>query len=150
MREYVFVLAGVSGQGMPALAQQLAEGLFQRGYQVAMRQEGLEKQGYSRQMVLRAGEKEEYSPIKPGEADCLIALERLEGLKSLSFLRPDGKLFLGKAQKNPPLVSAGRISYPDVSDSVFEEKGYLPVPLEELGIKPVLDWLDSQKDCITK
>lgn len=43
-----------------------------------------------------------------GKPIALIALEQLEGVRNLPFLKEGGTFFLGENRENPAAVSAGR------------------------------------------
>lgn len=74
-----------------------------------------------------------------GGTDCLIALEQLEGVRNLPFLKEGGTFFLGEKRENPAAVSAGRVNYP-----VLEE---LPVKAQPLPASPQETWEQMLSAC---
>ncbi|MCE5257947.1 MAG: indolepyruvate oxidoreductase subunit beta, partial [Chloroflexi bacterium] len=55
-----------------------------------------------------------YSPVfVPGEADYLVALERLEALRYAHWLRSAGRALISDYRINPVSVTAGQDKYPD-------------------------------------
>lgn len=109
------VLCGVAGQPAEDWGKKLAFLLEERGYAVTLQREGGVHPGEEFCDLLRAGEALSFSPIGPGEADCLIALEQLEGARNLPLLKADGLFYLADTRINPAPVSAGRVNYPSLN-----------------------------------
>src|SRR5690606_18684352 len=85
------LLAGVGGQGTILASKILAEGLIRLGYDVKMSEiHGMAQRGGSVNTQLRFGKKV-YSPmIGSGEADLLLAFEKIEAVRYINYLRPGG------------------------------------------------------------
>lgn len=137
MKHWVIVLCGV--QPIDIWAKGLALLLEKCGYAATLQREGPSHIGSGCRWILRAGEKPCFAPIRLGEADCLIALEQLEGVRNLPFLKEGGTFFLGENRENPAAVSAGRVNYP-----VLEE---LPVKAQPLPASPQETWEQMLSAC---
>jgi indolepyruvate ferredoxin oxidoreductase beta subunit len=109
-----FMLAGVGGQGTLLASNVLAHVGARAGYDVKKAEvHGMAQRGGSVSSHIRWGTKL-YSPlISPGEADYLVAFEKLEALRYVSMLRPGGKVIVGEMRIPPLSVSSGGDVYPD-------------------------------------
>jgi len=109
-----FLLAGVGGQGTILASDVLVNVGLQAGYQAKQAEvHGMSQRGGSVTSHVRWGQVV-YSPlIGAGEADVLLAFEKLEALRSLRALR-SGALVLVNTQVIKPLtVISGDQVYPD-------------------------------------
>jgi indolepyruvate ferredoxin oxidoreductase, beta subunit len=109
-----FLLAGVGGQGTILASDVLVNVGLAAGFQAKQAEvHGMSQRGGSVTSHVRWG-KAVYSPlIGAGEADVLLAFEKLEALRSLQSLRP-GALVLINAQVIEPLTAiSGNQVYPD-------------------------------------
>jgi indolepyruvate ferredoxin oxidoreductase beta subunit len=108
------VVAGVGGQGVLLASDTLTELFKNAGYDVKKSEvHGMSQRGGDVVSTVRWG-KIVYSPIigKNG-ADYILALEKLEGLRALPLLKPNGTIILNSYQFNPLPVSAGLAKYPE-------------------------------------
>ena len=108
------LLAGVGGQGTILTSKILAEGLLKLGYDVKMSEiHGMAQRGGSVNTQIRFGEKV-YSPmISLGEADVLVAFEKIEAIRYLNFLKPGGTLIVNDHEIYSLPVLTGRENYPE-------------------------------------
>jgi len=109
-----FLLAGVGGQGTILASDVLVNVGLVAGFQAKQAEvHGMSQRGGSVTSHVRWG-KVVYSPlIGAGEADVLLAFEKLEALRSLYVLRP-GALVLVNTQVIKPLTAiTGGQAYPD-------------------------------------
>ena len=81
------ILAGVGGQGTILASKILAEGLIGIGFDVKMSEiHGMAQRGGSVNTQIRFGEKV-YSPmISRGEADLLLAFEKVEAVRYIRYI----------------------------------------------------------------
>jgi indolepyruvate ferredoxin oxidoreductase beta subunit len=81
-KTFNLILTGVGGQGIITLLQVIDEAAFVQGYDIRSSElHGLSQRGGSVEAHIRFGKKV-YSPIvSNGDADLIIALEALEGLR---------------------------------------------------------------------
>jgi len=107
------ILAGVGGQGTILASKILAEGLIGIGFDVKMSEiHGMAQRGGSVNTQIRFGEKV-YSPmISRGEADLLLAFEKVEAVRYISYLKPGGILIVNDYEIYSAPVLAGQEEYP--------------------------------------
>lgn len=109
-----FLLVGVGGQGTILASNVLAELGMTLGYDVKKAEvHGMSQRGGSVISHLRWGEKV-FSPIiARGEADIVIAYEKLEALRFVDQIRPGGLMLVNDHEIVPVTVSSGDASYPE-------------------------------------
>ncbi len=115
------LLVGVGGQGILLASEILAKVAFQEGCDVKKSEvHGMAQRGGSVSSQVRFGGKV-YSPlIKKGEADFLLASEKLEALRFIDYLKKEGLLILNNLEIFPLMVSIGKEDYP--KDILFHLK----------------------------
>ena len=108
------LLTGVGGQGTILASNIVAEVGVSLGYEVKKAEvHGMSQRGGSVVSQVRWG-RQVFSPIiPPGEADYLIAFEKLEALRALPYLRPGGQLIADPHAIPPVTVTSGDAHYPD-------------------------------------
>jgi len=114
------LLVGVGGQGTILASKLLTQGLMESGYDVKMSEiHGMSQRGGSVSSQVRFGE-EVYSPvIEKGGADVLVSFEKMEALRWLKYLKPDGKIVVNDYAINPIPVTMGKCAYPgDIIDEL--------------------------------
>jgi indolepyruvate ferredoxin oxidoreductase beta subunit len=133
------LMVGVGGQGTILASKLLTIGLMEAGYDVKMSEiHGMSQRGGSVSSQIRYGEKV-YSPvIEIGSADLIIAFEKLEALRSLEYLKPQGKVIVNDYRIDPMSVLGGYASYPENVLDILKAKTDLTVlnataMAEELG-----------------
>lgn len=100
------VLVGVGGQGVLTLARWLGEAALYEGYDVRIAEvHGMSQRGGAVEVHVRYGT-EVYSPtVEEGGADVVAALEALEALRGLRYLKDGGVLVVNK-RLIPPQAAA--------------------------------------------
>ncbi len=108
-----FLLVGVGGQGTILASNILAEVGLRIGFDVKQAEvHGMSQRGGSVVSNMRWA-KQVFSPIiSKGEADILIAFEKLEAARFSDYLRPEGFMFINDYSIVPVTVSAGDAIYP--------------------------------------
>ncbi len=108
------VVAGVGGQGILLTSNILAQVAFEHGYEVKKSEvHGMAQRGGSVVSEVRFGRKV-YSPlIKKGEADFLLGMEKLETLRFIPYLKPEGLIIVNNLEIPPLGVTLGEEKYPD-------------------------------------
>jgi len=104
------LIVGVGGQGVIMVSKALASLAQSKGYQVKQSEvHGMAKRGGSVFSHVRFGP-QVWSPTIPnGEADILVALEWAEGLRWLSYLKPDTGIFICDTKRIvPPFACLNR------------------------------------------
>ncbi len=107
-------LAGVGGQGILLASEVLAEALLVGGHDVKKSEvHGMAQRGGAVTTHLRFGPKVHSPLIEPGTADLLIAFEKLEALRFIHYLKPDGTAVVNAQEIPPAPVSSGQERYPE-------------------------------------
>ena len=107
------ILVGVGGQGTILASKLLSEGLAVAGYDVKMSEiHGMSQRGGNVSTQIRFGEKV-YSPIVgKGEADFIVAFEKMEALRCLEYLRDGGKMVINDYEIPSVPILMGVAEYP--------------------------------------
>ena len=110
-----FVLVGVGGQGTVLASNILAEVGLAAGYDVKKSEvHGMAQRGGSVITHVRWHPEQVFSPlVGRGEADILLAFEKMEAIRFADFLRPGGTAVVNEMEVVPVTVSAGGAAYPD-------------------------------------
>ena len=109
-----FILVGVGGQGTILASNVLAALGLRLGYDVKKAEvHGMSQRGGSVTSHLRWG-RQVFSPIVPaGEADYLLAFEKLEAARFSASVRRDGTVLVNDHAIEPMTVFSGGPPYPD-------------------------------------
>lgn len=104
--ERKFILAGIGGQGVIFATNVLAQAALARGeYVIASENHGMSQRGGSVLAHVKIGGGE--SPlIRRATADALIAFDRVEALRNITFVRAHGSVYVNSAQDLDPAVMA--------------------------------------------
>ncbi|HZK61310.1 MAG TPA: indolepyruvate oxidoreductase subunit beta [Anaerovoracaceae bacterium] len=109
-----FLLVGVGGQGTILASNVLAELGIALGYDVKKAEvHGMSQRGGSVISHLRWGSQVHSPIISKGEADIIVAFEKLEALRFVDQIRPDGVILVNDYEIVPVTVSSGAALYPD-------------------------------------
>jgi len=107
------LLVGVGGQGTILTSKILSTGLLNAGYDVKMSEiHGMAQRGGSVSTQVRYGEHVHSPIIGRGEADIVIAFEKMEAMRWLEFLSRSGKLIVNDQQIESAPILAGKEVYP--------------------------------------
>jgi indolepyruvate ferredoxin oxidoreductase beta subunit len=117
MRSINFLLVGVGGQGTILASNILAEVGLALGYDVKKAEvHGMSQRGGSVTSHVRWAE-QVFSPIFPdGEADVILAFEKMEAGRFIASLRPGGLAIINDYAIVPVTVHTGKNSYPSDDD----------------------------------
>lgn len=116
------LLVGVGGQGTILASRVLSEGLLAFGYDVKMSEiHGMAQRGGSVSTHVRYGEKVFSPVISKGEADILVAFEKMEALRWLPYIAPDGMLIVNNHEIFPMPVILGQAEYPSQLEKTLSE-----------------------------
>jgi len=129
------VIASVGGQGGILATRILASLFLNQGWEVKTSEvHGMAQRGGSVETHVRRGQRV-HSPLVPrGEADLLLALEQLEGLRYLPWLRPGGLCVCSTERIAPVSVTLGNQAYPgEIRETLGQTVGTL-VWVDALGI----------------
>ncbi len=108
------MIVGVGGQGTLLASRILGNLLVKKGYDVKVSEvHGMSQRGGSVVTYVKYGDKV-YSPvIDKGEADVILAFERLEALRALPYLKKGGKMIVNDRAIAPMPVITGNAVYPE-------------------------------------
>jgi indolepyruvate ferredoxin oxidoreductase beta subunit len=114
MKTKSVMICGVGGQGILLASDLLSEVLLREGIDVKKSEvHGMSQRGGTVLSNVRFGEKV-YSPlISKGDADIILAFEKLEGLRHLEFLRENGIVIVNDFVIEPLPVACGLAEYPE-------------------------------------
>lgn len=108
-----FLLVGVGGQGTILTSDVLAAVGLRHGHDVKKSEvHGMAQRGGSVTTAVRWGEQVHSPLIGPGEADYMVALEKLEALRYIEMVKPGGVVLVNDYAIPPLSVSSGNDEYP--------------------------------------
>ena len=108
------MIVGVGGQGTLLTSRILGRLATRAGYDVKLSEvHGMAQRGGSVVTFVRFGGKVAEPIVEEGQADVLIAFERLEALRYLHFLKKDGVVVVNDLRIDPITVVTGAAVYPD-------------------------------------
>jgi len=107
------LLVGVGGQGTILASKLLTIGLMEAGYDVKMSEiHGMSQRGGSVSSQVRYGDKVESPVIEIGGADILVSFEKMEALRWLKYLKPEGKVVVNDHEISSLPILSGAFDYP--------------------------------------
>ena len=108
------ILVGVGGQGAILTAKILVNGVMSKGYDVKMSEvHGMSQRGGSVSTQVHFGDKVYAPVIGRGEADVLVAFEKMEAVRYADFLKPDGIAVINDYAMPSSTTAAGLCEYPE-------------------------------------
>ena len=115
------MIVGVGGQGTLLTSRILGGLAIEAGFDVKISEvHGMAQRGGSVVTYVRYGEAVAEPIVEAGQADILIAFERLEALRYAHFLKKDGILIINDQRIDPMTVVTGAAEYPE---NIIEELG---------------------------
>jgi indolepyruvate ferredoxin oxidoreductase beta subunit len=114
------LLVGVGGQGTILATRVLAKAAQDTGYDIKVSEiKGMAQRGGSVVSQVRYGDKV-YSPIiKKGDADIILAFEKVEAARWLDYLKKDGMVIINDERVDPLPVMTGKFKYPeDITEKI--------------------------------
>lgn len=108
------MIVGVGGQGTLLTSRILGGIILGAGYDVKISEvHGMAQRGGSVVTYVRYGDQVAEPIVEEGQADVLIAFERLEALRYAHFLKKDGVLVVNDQRIDPMPVVTGKAQYPE-------------------------------------
>ena len=108
------MIVGVGGQGTLLTSRIIGKTAMAMGYDVKISEgHGMAQRGGSVVTFVRFGEKVNEPVVEEGQADVIIAFERLEALRYSHFLKKDGVLVINDCRIDPMTVVIGAKTYPE-------------------------------------
>lgn len=129
------MIVGVGGQGTLLASKLLGNVLLAQGYDVKVSEvHGMSQRGGSVVTYVKYGDKV-YSPVvAEGEADLILAFERLEAARWLPYLKKGGKLIVNDQRITPMPVIIGAMEYPENILKKIKDKGVQMTALDALSL----------------
>ena len=114
MKTKNIMIVGVGGQGTLIASRILGGIAITAGYDVKLSEvHGMAQRGGSVVTFVRYGDEVAEPIVEPGQADVLIAFERLEAKRYAHYLKPDGVLIVNDTRIDPMPVIIGAAEYPE-------------------------------------
>jgi indolepyruvate ferredoxin oxidoreductase beta subunit len=119
------LFSGVGGQGILLISELVARTAIRAGFDVKKTEvHGAAQRGGSVVSHVRYAAKV-YSPLIPaGEADILVSLEKLEGLRWAHYVRPGGMITLNAEERMPASIDGKPVEYPKEISKFLAGKGF--------------------------
>lgn len=114
MNHLNIMIVGVGGQGTLLASRVLGNVALKKNFDVKVSEvHGMAQRGGSVVTYVKMGSKV-FSPlIEKGEADVILAFERLEALRWADYLKNDGTIIINDQRIDPMPVITGKAKYPD-------------------------------------
>ena len=108
------MIVGVGGQGTLLTSRIIGKAAIEAGFDVKISEvHGMAQRGGSVVTFVRFGDKINEPVVEEGQADVIIAFERLEALRYSHFLKKDGVLVINDCRIDPMTVVIGAKQYPE-------------------------------------
>ncbi len=108
------MVVGVGGQGTLLTSRIIGRVALEGGYDVKLSEvHGMAQRGGSVVTYVRFGERVDEPTVEEGQADMLLAFERLEALRYAHYLKKDGILIVNDCKIDPMTVTIGAAKYPE-------------------------------------
>ena len=115
------MIVGVGGQGTLLTSRILGGIAIHAGYDVKLSEvHGMAHRGGSVVTYVRYGDQVAEPIVEEGQADLIIAFERLEAKRYAHFLKKDGVMVINDQRIDPITVVTGAAAYPE---GIIEELG---------------------------
>ncbi len=139
------MIVGVGGQGTLLTSRIIGRAALESGCDVKISEvHGMAQRGGSVVTFVRFGDKVYEPVVEEGEADVIIAFERLEALRYAHFLKKGGVIVVNDHRIDPMTVVTGAMQYPEgIIESLRERHEVLVIDglgaALELGNSKVLN-----------
>ncbi len=118
------VICGVGGQGIILASNVLCTAAFAEGNDVKKSEvHGMAQRGGSVITHVRFGKKVHSPLIEQGTADLILAFEKLEALRYLNYVKPEGMIIVNDREIPPMSVLVGAAEYPQDIDRKLRRRG---------------------------
>ena len=113
MKSLNVLIVGVGGQGTLLASRVLGKYALDEGYDVKLSEvHGMAQRGGSVMTYVRIGEKIASPIIDEGQADLILAFEKLEALRYAHYLKEGGEVLYSTQEIMPMPVVTGAAQYP--------------------------------------
>jgi indolepyruvate ferredoxin oxidoreductase beta subunit len=125
------IVAGVGGQGVLLATDVIAAAAVSAGFDAKKSEvHGVAQRGGSVVSHVRYSEKVRSPLCVPGEVDLLIALERLEALRSAHFVKKRGTIIVNSREIEPIQFLDEPKPYPTGVEGFLKKKGFKILPVD--------------------
>ena len=137
METFNIMIVGVGGQGTLLTSRILGGIITDAGYQVKLSEvHGMAQRGGSVVTFVRYGDDVAEPIVEEGQADLLIAFERLEAMRYAHFLKKDGVIIVNDQRIDPISVVTGADTYPeDIIETLSKEHTVHRICAQEEALK---------------
>lgn len=131
------MIVGVGGQGTLLTSRILGGITVAAGYDVKLSEvHGMAQRGGSVVTHVRYGKEVAEPIVEEGQADVLIAFERLEALRYAHFLKKDGVIIVNDQRIDPMPVVTGVAKYPEnIIEELSKEHKVISIDAQEEALK---------------
>ena len=131
------MIVGVGGQGTLLTSRIIGKTALEMGMDVKISEvHGMAQRGGSVVTFVRFGEKVHEPVVEEGDADVIIAFERLEALRSAHFLKKDGTLIVNDCRMDPMTVVIGASEYPEnIIEKLSEEHTVYSIDGQKIALE---------------
>ena len=135
MNDLKIMIVGVGGQGTLLASRVLGNVALRIKSDVKVSEvHGMSQRGGSVVTYVKFGKKV-YSPlIEKGEADLILAFERLEALRWVDYLKTDGRLIVNDQRIDPMPVITGKAKYPDSIIQRLKERAPQTIAIDAMKL----------------
>ncbi|MTI80638.1 MAG: indolepyruvate oxidoreductase subunit beta [Firmicutes bacterium] len=139
LKPFDVMLVGVGGQGTLLATKVLSKAAQKKGYDIKVSEiKGMAQRGGSVVSQLRLAEEVNSPLITETGADVILSFEKLEALRWLSYLKPEGTVIINNQEIAPVPVLIGVAEYPG---------GILEYIKRKVHNSEVIDALDMAVEC---
>ena len=131
------MIVGVGGQGTLLTSRIIGKAALAIGADVKISEvHGMAQRGGSVVTFVRFGDKVSEPVVEEGQADVIIAFERLEALRYSHFLKKDGVLVVNDCRIDPMTVVIGASEYPEgIIDTLKSEHDVYTIDAQSIALE---------------
>ena len=130
------MIVGVGGQGTLLTSRIIGKTALEQGFDVKISEvHGMAQRGGSVVTFVRFGETVNEPVVEEGQADVIIAFERLEALRYAHFLKKDGVIVVNDCRIDPMTVVIGAKQYPEnIIDTLKKEHKVYSIDAQKMAL----------------
>ena len=131
------MIVGVGGQGTLLTSRIIGKAALAEGCDVKISEvHGMAQRGGSVVTFVRYGDAVSEPVVEEGQADVIIAFERLEALRYSHFLKKDGVLVINDCRIDPMTVVIGAKQYPEnILETLANEHSIYSIDGQKIAIE---------------
>ena len=131
------MIVGVGGQGTLLTSRIIGNAAIKMGYDVKISEvHGMAQRGGSVVTFVRFGDRVSEPVVEEGQADVVIAFERLEALRYAHFLKADGVLVVNDCRIDPMTVVIGAKEYPsDIIEGLGKNHSVYALDAQKIALE---------------